>query len=149
MGGAGKKPGRNTLAHTCHKLDSLIQTEGIGNWDPNWIRHTSTFVVRRGWRSSIIEAIIRVVTRWARRWIVWPASPPSTSPSQVTSVKLIYQVVLSTQSWCNCNCINFSRANSPSPETTPSSEVCPPSRARPCGLAMVEIHPWCGPASQE
>ena len=47
------------------------------------------------------------------------------------------------------DCINFSRAISPSPETTPSSEVCPPSRARPCGLAMVEIHPWCGPASQE
>ena len=39
------------------------------------------------------------------------------------------------------------RAISPSPEST--SEVCPPSRARPCGLAMVEIHPWCGPASQE
>ena len=45
--------------------------------------------------------------------------------------------------------LHQSRANSPSPETTPSSEVCPPSRARPCGLAMVEIHPWCGPASQE
>lgn len=75
----------------------------------------SIFVVRRGWRSSIIEAVIRVVTRRARGWIVGPASQPSASPSQVTS----------------------------SPEST--SEVCPPSRARPCGLAMVEIHPWCGP----